>query len=337
VFFLAIIRRLPKVELARRGFSVIFISIAATLIAGGQPPADTTAGLIHLGDLVDVDVVGSLEFDWRGTLTPEGYLERFDKIEEQIYALCRSEQAVADDIAKNYAKMLRSLKVVVRIVDRSRRAVAVVDGAVRTPHRFQIRRPVHLRELLVLAGGLTDTTSGEIRVYRPDGLSCSEKSGGAVPEFLQTSHAAGLRTRVIAVTDLIKGIPEADPLILSGDLVTVLDAAPIYITGGVANPRQISSRKSVTLSRAIAMAGGLADDAVEDQITILRREANTATSITADLRKITKKQADDPLLKPYDIINVPQKGRGKPVFPLGDEPLLAGERSASALPLRIVD
>ena len=29
--------------------------------------------LIHFGDVIDVDVVGSLEFDWRGGLTPEGF------------------------------------------------------------------------------------------------------------------------------------------------------------------------------------------------------------------------------------------------------------------------
>jgi hypothetical protein len=60
------------------------------------------ANLIHLGDLINVDFVGNLEFDWRGTLSPEGFLSGIDFIENPIFALCRSEEAVAQDIEKAY-------------------------------------------------------------------------------------------------------------------------------------------------------------------------------------------------------------------------------------------
>jgi len=30
---------------------------------------------VHQGDIIDVDVVGSFEFDWRGGLNPEGFIE----------------------------------------------------------------------------------------------------------------------------------------------------------------------------------------------------------------------------------------------------------------------
>ena len=53
--------------------------------------------LIHFGDLIDVDVVGSVEFDWRGTLNPEGFLNGPAFIEDPVFGLCRSEEAVAAD------------------------------------------------------------------------------------------------------------------------------------------------------------------------------------------------------------------------------------------------
>src|ERR1041385_1486396 len=129
----------------------MLLSMLFASLSMGQMPSPTPvseADLVHLGDVVDVDVVGSLDFDWRGTLTPEGYLNGLDKIEEQVYGLCRSETDIGTDIARYYAKFLRDPKVVVRIVDRTKRALSLVDGAVKKPQRFQILRPVRLRELI---------------------------------------------------------------------------------------------------------------------------------------------------------------------------------------------
>src|SRR4051794_350450 len=70
--------------------------------------------LVHFGDLVDVDVVGSLEYDWRGTLNPEGFLDGMDKLQDPVFALCRTESDIAGDIAKAYSTFLRDPKVIVR-------------------------------------------------------------------------------------------------------------------------------------------------------------------------------------------------------------------------------
>src|SRR5215218_6200785 len=68
------------------------------------PPPDsaekTEADLIHTGDLIDVDIVGSTEYDWRGKLTPEGFLNGINFVEEPIYGLCRAEEEVAAAVAK---------------------------------------------------------------------------------------------------------------------------------------------------------------------------------------------------------------------------------------------
>ncbi|HLM60437.1 MAG TPA: hypothetical protein VK308_06525, partial [Pyrinomonadaceae bacterium] len=133
---------------------------------------------VHPGDLVEVDVIGSIEYDWRGTLTPEGFLEGGDYIENPIYALCRNEEEIALDIAKAYGKILRDPKVVVRILDRSNRPLALLYGAVKTPQRFQLKRPVFLNELLIVAGGLTEKISGEIQIFRPKNLSCQQSAKG---------------------------------------------------------------------------------------------------------------------------------------------------------------
>lgn len=176
--------------------------------------------LVHLGDVIDVDVIGSTEYDWRGPITPEGFLDGFDQIAKQIFALCRSEDEIAADIATEYGRILREPKVRVSIIDRSNRALARLDGAVRTAYRFRIQRPVRLNELIVHAGGITDGASGEIQIQRPKNLSCEGFDRG-------TDDTARPAVKVIKISDLLKGIEESNPTVLSGDIVTILEAYPI--------------------------------------------------------------------------------------------------------------
>ena len=177
-----------------------------------QPATD----LVHYGDLIDVDVVGSFEYDWRGTLTPEGFLDGLDKIQEQIYALCKSEDELAAAIAKQYSAALREPKVIVKIVDRSNRAVAFLDGAVKFPQRFQIKRPVLLSELLVISGGITDRASGEIRIFRPPNLNCGARREQPVGNVSsQGIKSKGSNVTLIKITDLLSGLQEEIPVYLA--------------------------------------------------------------------------------------------------------------------------
>lgn len=310
---------------------------------------------IHFGDLIDVDVVGSFEFDWRGTITPEGFLKGIDFVEEPIFGLCQTEETLARQIEKAYAKLLRDPKVVVRILDRSGRPVSVLYGAVRTPQRFQIQRPVRLNELIILSGGVTERASGEIQIFRPQYLSCeavkdldTNKASGGSESLSQKSErfvatTSGEKssessiTLKIKIMDLLAGKPDANPLIMTGDIITVLEAAPVYVIGGVANPQQISSRTQTTVSRAIAAAGGLIKGADSSKITIFRRSGQENKIIEVDLDAIKAEKAEDLALQPYDIVDVQQKGKDRRKFPPILKNIGESEKNALILPLRIVN
>ncbi len=310
--------------------------LGAVLASGAVYAQSDQANLVHFGDLVEVDVIGSYEYDWRGSLTPEGYLDGLDTLENQIYALCQTEAALSAAVEKELSKTLRNPKVEVRILDRSNRAVAFLSGAVRSPKRFQIKRKVQLSELLVLSGGITDRSSGEISIFRPANLNCTEPKRSTEGEFLKASQPGGAQTFNIKIPDILRGDPAANPEILSGDIVTVSEAMPVYIIGGVNSPQQISLRNQLTLSRAIASSGGLAKEG-NSIITIFRREGRETVSVKADLEKIAAGQDEDPILKPFDIVDVPQKGKPKRVRPpVIDRGMPIGS-TLRALPLRIVD
>lgn len=317
------------------------------LYAQSETPAPTPAAvtaeadLIHYGDVIDIDVVGSLEFDWRGTLNPEGFLDGFDKIPEQVNALCKSEEDLAEEIAKEYAKILRQPNVVVKILDRSNRPVSVLQGAVRTPQRFQIKRPVFLNELLIVAGGLNERANGEIKIFRSKNLNCfstlekaAAKNGETREKFIPVSQGNGSETLNIRVVDLLKGIREANPEVLSGDIITVEEAAPIYVIGGVRSPKQISSRSQTTLSRAIASAGGLSKEGTE-KVIIFRRDSGGSQVINADLDRIRNGQDKDIELKAHDVVDVGQKGReARKTSPVSET---GAETNPPVLPLRIIE
>ena len=294
------------------------------------------ANLVHFGDLIEVDVVGSYEYDWRGSLTPEGFLDGFDTIENQVYALCQTEDSLSVAVQKELAKNLRDPKVEVRILDRSNRAVAFLSGAVRSPKRFQIKRKVQLNELLILSGGITDRSSGEISIFRPANMNCTEPKRSSEGEFVKASQPGGARTFNIKISDILRGDPESNPEILSGDIVTVSEAMPVYVIGGVNVPQQISLRNQLTLSRAIATSGGLAKEG-NSIVTIFRREGRETQSVKADLQKIESGVEEDPVLKPFDIVDVPQKGKPKRVRPPVIDKGIPMNSTLRALPLRIVD
>lgn len=314
---------------------LVFILILA-MPAFAQPTAPFPHGpepeVVHFGDLIDVDVLGGFEYDWRGNLNPDGNLDVSDGYAEPIYALCRTETQIASDIIRVLGKILRDPKVVVKILDRSNRALARIDGAVRTPTRFQIKRQVRLRELIVMAGGLVDGASGEVSIFRPRDSSCKSK---AETETGGKDNASQLRT--IKISDLLSGSEGSDPIIFSGDLVTVSKALPVYIIGAIVNPRPIYSREKMTLSRMISSAGGLTKEADSSKVFIFRRSGLEVKAVEADLDKIKTGERNDEILEPFDIIEVAAKGGVKRKYP----PVMANDRPTGPdranMPLRIVE
>jgi len=307
-----------------------------------EPPIDAELNLIHLGDLIEVDVLGSFEYDWRGTLTPEGNLSGLNALEDSVFGLCRSEADVAQEIAKGYSRILRDPKVVVKILDRSNRPNSTLYGAVKTPQRFQIKRAVYLNELIILAGGFTDKASGEIQIFRPASLSCittalTTTDADGKERFISARQDNGSQFINIRISDLLSGKKDANLQILAGDIVTVLEAQPVYVIGGVTTPRQIATRSQMTVSRAIAGAGGLTKKADAAKITIYRRSGGETKAIEIDLDKIRANQAEDTILQAYDIVDVPQKGNARRKYPPFVQVEDLGAGNSQKLPLRIID
>lgn len=305
-----------------------------------SPTPISEENLAHFGDVIDVDVLGGFEFDWRGTLTPDGYLNGVDGFNEPVYGLCRSESEIAAGVVKAFSKILRDPKVVVKIIDRSNRAVVRLEGAVKTPTRFRIKRPIRINELLVLAGGLTDDVSGDISIFRPRDLNCRPSAPQAAnngDKNVTLPSDNGSETITIKISDLLIGSTAANIQILSGDMIDVQRAVPVYVIGAVNSPRPVYSRANITVSRAIASAGGLAKGADPTRVSIFRRDGTERRSIDVDLDKIKRGVTDDTVLSSFDIIDVASKGGGKRKLPPELTSSAKNGRNGKELPLRVID
>jgi len=311
-------------------------------------PAKTSISeenLIHSGDLINVDIIGSTEYDWRGTMSSDGFLSNTNFTENPIYALCQTEDSVAAKIAETYSRILREPKVTVKIIDRSNRPVSIIYGAVKKNQRFQIKRPVLLNELIINSGGFTDNASGEIQIFRSQKLNCfkeaaklSEPSEKTVKSVIPVSQTVDAPEFInIKISDLLSGKKEANPRIIGGDVVTILEAKPVYIIGGVEHPKQIPVRSKITLSRAIDSAGGLTKGADAKKITIFRQAGLETKTIDADLDKIKAGQIEDVVLQPLDIVEVAETKRAKRKFPPVFKEFDSTEKRAENLPLQVID
>lgn len=290
-----------------------------------SPPAET---LIHLGDTIEVDVLGSLKYDWRGKADDEGNITSLPELNSSIATLCRTETEVAAEIAAAYAKFMRDPQIVVRVLDRSTRQPAVLFGAVRTQQRFRIQRAVRLNEIVVLSGGITDSASGAVTIMRPAYYSCAAHNQSQPrTEFMS-----------VKLADLMAGQAAANPLIRTGDVITVEEASPVYIVGGVNAPQKVLFREGLSLTRAITSAGGLSRGGDAAKITIFRRPSNGTQSeiIEADLELIKRKKAEDLVLQPFDIVEVSQTGRERSRRPPLVNSTDLTQTALDKLPLRVI-
>lgn len=310
--------------------TVLAVLIFVAQLSGQLSSLVSDSERIHFGDIVDIDVVGSLDHDWRGGLTPEGMLEGVSGLEEPVFALCKTESEVAALIQRDYSRFLKNPIVVVRVIDRSNRAVAYINGAVRTPQRLQIRRPVTLAEVIVFAGGITDSSNGQISIFRPPNTNCLPDPSG--PE---TSLNKPIKI-LVNISDLLAGVDGSNPMVVSGDIVTVTQAAPVFLTGDIARRGRMNLTPELTLGRAIAAAGGIRNTGRGRKVRIYRRRMSNG-AMEFDFRAIREGTVEDPILEPYDVIDVEDSGRPtrKPA-PLADGPGQNGI-TLSKLPLRIVD
>ena len=263
--------------------------------------------LIGPGDTLDVRVFGQPDLNAVVEVDSDGNVSSLPLLEAPVPAKCRTDKEVQKDITKAYAKYLKNPQISVRVAERKSRQPATVFGAVRQPTRVVMNRKVRLNELMVVSGGFTERASGTIQIFHTEPLMCPQPGEEALAAPIDTLKAP---FEIVKITELRSGKSQANPVVRPGDIVLVTEAEPVYITGSVVAPQGVFLRDQLTLSRALAMVGGVKKEAKTSDIRIYRQKpgATDQEMIRVDYAAIKKNQKPDFFLQPFDIIEVPEAG-----------------------------
>jgi polysaccharide export outer membrane protein len=226
---------------------------------------------------------------------------RMPMLDEDIQAACLTEGDLAQSIAKHYLKYKREPHVDVFVKEFQSQPVAIT-GAVKSAANFKLQKQVRLLELLSFAGGPSENAGQTIQIVHAGVPSpCDQENNIANDDAALVTYK---------LSDTQRALPEANPYVRPGDIVQVLEADQIYVVGNVLRPTAIPLKQPLTISRAIAVAGGTAPSTRKNKVRILRQlPGSTAKEeIFVDLAAIEKRKAEDIQLKANDIVDVPSSG-----------------------------
>jgi len=275
------------------------------------------------GDLLDVRIYNRPQLS-RDAVRVEGNgMIRMPLIEGDIQAACKTEGELSKEISARYARFYRNLPVDVFIKEYHAREVALI-GAVNEQGRYQMQRRVRLLELLTYAKGPSDKAGQTINIIRsPQSEMCESASGSRDPGGFIS----------LRLNDTLRGEEQANPFVQAGDIITIPEADQVYVVGNVYSPKALPLREPITVSRAIAMAAGPLRDSKTERVHIMRQAAGSAQSeLYVNLKLIARKEADDVLLRPNDIVEVPES-TGRSII----RSLLGAVAPAAAqLPVRVI-
>jgi polysaccharide biosynthesis/export protein len=276
---------------------------------------------IGSGDVLEVRVYNRPQLSREAVRVEGNGMIRMPLIEGEIQAACKTEGELAKDISTRYARYYRNLPVDVFIKEYHAREVALI-GAVNEQGRYQMQRRIRLLELLTFAKGPSEKAGQNINIVRGPRKDICADSAQSEGGFI-----------TLRLNDTLRGDESANPFVEPGDIVTIPEAEQVYVIGNVYGPRALPLKEPITVSRAIAMAGGPLRDSKSD-IRIVRQDASGSgkTVLMVNLTAIAQKKAEDILLRPNDIVEVPESTGKSLIRSL----LGAVAPSVGQLPIRVI-
>ena len=279
--------------------SLLTASGLAQILPQTQTPAQTQAARdqfvrayrIGPGDLLEISVFEVAELSQTVRVSEDGSIT-LPLIGRVIVEGLTQEGVVQKLTELLQAKYVKNPQVTIFIKEYKNQQVSVL-GAVTTPGNYELVGRRNLLQIISMAGGLSETAGNEVFILRegPDG---------------------GTSSITIDLKDLlVNRNQELNVPIEPNDVINVpVDREiRVFVMGRVNQPGPITAKLSegITLLRAIAGAGGLAEGAKQTAITIQRKDrTGKETRFKVNLKDIIKGKKMDMRLQEGDTVIVPE-------------------------------
>jgi len=235
------------------------------------------------GDVLDVDVYQVEELKRTVRINSSGTIKFPPAGNITVSGLTVTE--AENKIEKGLSKYLKNPQVTIFVKEYESQRVTIL-GAVKEPMLYVLKEQKYLLDIISAAGGI-------------------EKEAGDIC-YVQR----GKETLVIDLNRLLyNGDVRFNIPVFSGDVINIPDGGVVFVDGSVNKPGAYPVQGSVTLSRAIAMAGGLKYEAAQGDILVFSPNVQgTHTVYEANYDDIIENIENDIVLKNKDIVIVPESG-----------------------------
>lgn len=257
------------------------------------------------GDELDVRVFGKA--DLSRTVRVDNYGKIRLPFLKEMRGACYTEAQLAGVIAEAYKKYLQDPQVDVLVKEYRSQPVAVI-GAVTQPGRFQLQRRIRLLELITFAGGPQTRAGATVHiVHNGEHDHCSQNSAKERPGTGENGDSLAFALTSIKLRDVMAGTLDANPFVQPGDVISIPDADQIFVTGSVVKPGAYPMNTNLTLTQAVALAGGINMEGSSGRVRLVRGEPGKGErkETIYNLNDIHRRKIQDVALMPNDIVEVP--------------------------------
>lgn len=223
---------------------------------------------IRNGDTLLIAVIGQPELTHSVQVRDDGRISYFGG---DLQVSDKTSQEVHDVISEFLLsqKLVNNPVIMVSVV--SQENTVFVGGAVNTPGRYSIypESDIDLYRAIALAGGITENGDvQQVQVIRF--ITTIQKEDESQQN--NTGDLTDKLTSSVETYDLSPNKSYSNIRVNSKDLVYVLPLSVIEVQGQVMVPGKLYIRKNISISNALARAGGFTEEADKDSLVMITKD-----------------------------------------------------------------